>query len=382
MNILFLDQFSDMGGAQRCLVDLLPAIQQRGWSAHLAAPANGALRELGRPYCASMEDLPGGPFHSGRKRGMDLLRFLYQLPVQARTIANVIAARGIDVVYVNGPRLLPAVALAARGRPLVFHAHSRISQSLASRLAGACLKRDDVTVIASSTFVAEPLRKYVPAERMRLVYAGVTGCETVPRMNDGFLRIGIIGRIAPEKGQLEFLQAARLVLPDWPRSKFVICGAPLFSDPSYAASVRSLASGLPVEFLSWQDDVFPILSNLDLLVVPSGPDENTPRVILEAFAVGVPVVAFRQGGIPEIVEDGRTGWLVDPEPEALAAKIREIARKPDELKTVARQARLTWSQKYSVERYQQEIVEILEGLDPQRRHQRRPLQSVGSNTSA
>ena len=74
----------------------------------------------------------------------------------------------------------------------------------------------------------------------------------------------------------------------------------------------------------WVDDQSALFAGIDLLVVPSEPVENTPRVILEAYSAGVPVLAYYAGGIPELVDDGRTGILVRPQtPEALAQSIRE-----------------------------------------------------------
>src|SRR5206468_10417372 len=123
--------------------------------------------------------------------------------------------------------------------------------------------------------------------------------------------------------QLEFVQAARMLPPD---CRFIVCGAPLFSNPAaarYFELVREAAAGLPVEFMGWRDDIGAVLSELDLLVAPSAPVEATTRVILEAYAAGVPVVASASGGIPEIVRDGQTGFLTPPgDPAKLAARIR------------------------------------------------------------
>src|SRR5437879_2331964 len=121
--------------------------------------------------------------------------------------------------------------------------------------------------------------------------------------------------------------------------RFIICGAPLFSDAAaarYFERVREAAAGLPFEFSGWCDDVGAALSQLDLLVVPSAPGEATTRVILESYAAGVPVVASSSGGIPEIVSDGETGFLVPPgNPTRLAAKIREALADPAALRGIA-----------------------------------------------
>jgi glycosyltransferase involved in cell wall biosynthesis len=361
MNILFLDQFSDPGGAQRCLLDLLPAARGRGWQAHVAAPGNGALREQAIALDATYHPIRSGPYQSGRKSISDLFRFAAELPQLAGEIAGLAAHCDAGIVYVNGPRLLPAASVGLpTGVPLVFHCHSYLRQHYAAALAGISLAAAKATVIASCRFVAAPLRLYV---KPTVVYNGVdcraTSRPPVPAAH----RIGVLGRIAPEKGQLDFLKAARLLPPHY---RFVICGAPLFSNPTalaYFDQLREQAIGLPVEFLGWRDDVSAVLSTLDLLVAPSASVEATTRVILEAFAAGVPVVATNSGGIPEIVSDGETGYLTPPsDPTRLAARIRDAMADPAALRRVAENARRAVCERYSLEQYQSRVISILAAL--------------------
>jgi glycosyltransferase involved in cell wall biosynthesis len=175
----------------------------------------------------------------------------------------------------------------------------------------------------------------------------------------------LIGRISPEKGQAEFLQAARLLVQDVPTCTFVICGAALFPDAAalrYNQRIRELAAGLPAEFLGWRDDVYSVLSSLDLLVVPSVNEPGSTRVILEAYAAGIPVVAFPSGGIPEILEDGRTGFLVRPAtPEALARSCLDLLLGPaSRLKEAAEAGRSAWRERFTLARYQRTMLEVIE----------------------
>jgi len=125
--------------------------------------------------------------------------------------------------------------------------------------------------------------------------------------------------------------------------------------------VREAATGLPIQFLGWREDVSWLLSNLDLLVVPSAPVEGTTRVILEAYAAGVPVVAYASGGIPEIVRDGETGFLVPPgDPAKLAARIRAALSDPAALQAIARNARRAWRERFTLAEYQTRVLNILE----------------------
>jgi glycosyltransferase involved in cell wall biosynthesis len=171
----------------------------------------------------------------------------------------------------------------------------------------------------------------------------------------------LIGRISPEKGQAEFLQAIGLLAPEFPATRFVICGAPIIPADKYLDLVSGLARGLPVEFLGWRDDVPSVLAGLDLLVVPSK-DEGLGRVVSEAFSAGVPVVAFASGGIPELITDRETGFLApEATAEALAAQIREvISADAETVQRVVAKARQAWERSYTVAAYQGRIMELLQ----------------------
>ena len=111
-----------------------------------------------------------------------------------------------------------------------------------------------------------------------------------------------------------------------------------------------------IEFLDWQDDPGAVLSRLDLLVVPSTVPEATPRVILEAFSAGVPVLASASGGIPELIEHNRTGFLMD----SLQTQMRELAAQPQLLAAVAANARDEWRARFTLAEYQRRILSIVE----------------------
>jgi len=370
VNILFLDQFSDMGGAQQCLLDLIPAVRARGWNAFCGAPGDGpftaTLRELG----VEVSPISCGPFASGRKSMSDALRFARQQPRLVREIKHLAERARADLIYVNGPRVLPAASKAARGRwPLVFHCHSRPAGEYAIQLVSRALRRGDADLIACSRFVAAPFQ----TAKVHVIYNGVKAGAPHRRQPPPW-RIGVIGRISPENGQAEFLQAARILSERVPGLQFVVCGAPLFASAAarkYADTLASLAGKLPVEFLGWRADVPAVLADLDVLVTPSIGGPGAPRVILEAFAAGVPVVAFACGGIPELVADGDTGFLAEPEdPQALADRLEELLRHPSKLREAARRALEAWKSRFTLECYQQEILETLTRVLP--RHAPRP----------
>ncbi|MGD0498113.1 MAG: glycosyltransferase family 4 protein [Bryobacteraceae bacterium] len=365
MNILFLDQFSAVGGGQRSLLELLPLLHARGWGARVALPGGGPYAEKVRASGFPVEPIPCGEYANGRKGFAEAARFGASIPSMMRAIARLAHERRIGLLYVNGPRLLPAAAWVARTRsiPLIFHCHHRILQPIAARLAGEALRWSSASMIASCRFAAEPLAPYLPAERSRVIYNGVSEPAWTRRPRDPSKpwNIGVVGGIGPEKGQMEFVAAARILSSEITNCRFVIAGAPLSSGPEYLEEIKSASRDLPFQFLGWQEDIGDVFSQLDLLVVPSTHIDSTPRVVVEAFSGGLPVVAFPSGGIPEIVEDGRTGFLATANtPAALAARIRSVlSMRLRPLREIAKQAQAVCREKYALDRFQKEVGDVI-----------------------
>jgi glycosyltransferase involved in cell wall biosynthesis len=360
MKLVLLDQFSDLGGAQQALLDLLTGVREAGWDALVGLPGSGELFTRVREGGFRAERIECGPYASGRKSAGDLARFLREMPRLARQLRAV--AADADLVYINGPRLLPAASLASLCAPVVFHSHSFLGPGIMRRVAGTALRRLNASVIANCEFVAAVWRRYV--ERVEVIFNGVAAPPdrlSQPRPS-GSIHIATIGRIAPEKGQLDFLSAAREIHKAIPHARFSIFGAPLFAEPgaeAYDREVRLRAAQLPVEFAGWIGDVYAALAQIDILLVCSAPHEATTRVILEAYAAGVPLIAFASGGIPEIVDDGVTGILTHS-PSAMAAATIALLKDPSRRAAMSVVGRDYWARRFTLERYRRDVLSALE----------------------
>ena len=139
----------------------------------------------------------------------------------------------------------------------------------------------------------------------------------------GPLRIGFLGRLHPTKGLDVLLEACRSMAgDDW---QLRIGGS---GSPEQEARLNALDDPR-IAFLGWQN-TREFLSGVDVMVVPSIWNDPLPRVVFESFCAGVPVVGSRIGGIPEMIEHDRTGYLVEPgAAEELAAVLSGLAADPD-----------------------------------------------------
>jgi glycosyltransferase involved in cell wall biosynthesis len=186
-------------------------------------------------------------------------------------------------------------------------------------------------LVSPSRFLAEVYRRFgVDPHRLRVSRQGVELSVSPLRVPSHTLRVGYLGQIKDHKGVLLLLDAwARLSGPT-PR-QLTLYGADA-GEPAYGRLVRNRIARL--ENVSWpgsfsRDALWDTLAALDVVVVPSRWDENSPNVILEALGMGVVVVATRRGGIPELVLHERCGLLVEPDsPASLAAALQRFLDEP------------------------------------------------------
>lgn len=137
--------------------------------------------------------------------------------------------------------------------------------------------------------------------------------------------IGTIGRLSPEKGQFDFLEAAARVSADFPNAYFCLAG-----DGPDRAGLEQRAHALGIAdrtlFTGFLPDVRPVYRDLDILALTSY-TEGFPNVVLESLCMEVPVLATAVGGTGEIIENGRTGVLIPPSsPPAIAEGLLALLR--------------------------------------------------------
>lgn len=186
------------------------------------------------------------------------------------------------------------------------------------------------------------------------------GCQIRPSRNptgtaQDYVRIGLVGRISPWKGQDIFLKAAALVLESHPGTQFEIIGSAMFADRDYEIRLHEFCRALgmegAVEFAGFIEDVQARIAELDILVHASVTGEPFGQVIVEGMAEGKPIIATNGGGVPEIVLDGVTGMLVPMgDADAMAQAIRTLLDDPAKAAQMGRLGRERVQQRFTVHR--------------------------------
>jgi glycosyltransferase involved in cell wall biosynthesis len=289
----------------------------------------------------------------------DVARFGARLPGLIRRMGQLAAKLRPQLIYVNGPRLMPAVAMARLGCATVFHSHNRIAGAAERVLVRAAIAASGASVIAASEYTAAQWSS------ARVLYSGVDGPKQAPPRTHNGLCVGMIGRISPQKRQKEFVLACARLSVTRPDLRFLLCGDVLFGDRRGLRYKRELQPLVPssLRLMKWTENVYEPLAELDLLVVPSSHEGGFPRVAMEAFAAGVPVLAQASGAITEVIVEGRNGFLLPSgSAEEIAARVGELVDHREARQRVARAARHLWQETFASTRYRREMCQLLREL--------------------
>ena len=381
--VLFLDQQAWRAGGQRVLEDVLDALVE-DFEPLVAFPEDGPFAAALRARDIETLLYPLGSYRPGRKSVGEMLGFAGRSVVCGLQLARLIARRGIRLVYINGPRCLPAGVLAARlaGCASLFHLHRTLTRKselflaaraarLAARIVACSQASADALVSAnpnlgsSMQVVYNPAPPLSPKERRR--------CQLAARESPiphGPI-VGFVGRFTPGKGLHVLLEASARLRARWPQIQIEMVGAPAPQNPGDASYVRKLKSrvvelglGSNLRWVGYRADPGPWFARFDVLALPSVDNgDGVPMVALEAAQWGVPVVAARAGGIPEVVRDGVSGLLVPPGDEkALALALEHVLGDPALRARLAAGTCTSLDQRFSPETFRRTIHEIVSGL--------------------
>jgi glycosyltransferase involved in cell wall biosynthesis len=181
----------------------------------------------------------------------------------------------------------------------------------------------------------------------------------VQKAIDGPLRVGIIANLSPIKGHEDFLAMARELSTSGPACEFWIVGEEIVPS-GYRQHIQALAAEMDlthrIRFIGFESNVAAMINELDV-VVSCSRYESFGRSLIEAMACERPVVATAVGGVPEVIEDGMTGFLAPPHmPLRLAAAVRRLLEDRNLRSVIGRQGRLRVEKLFSLDTHVAEII--------------------------
>ena len=366
-NILYLDSGSGIGGGQRSLLLLLNRLDKERFTPFVGCLGDSAFAAEVEKTAASIIPLSLPAAHNKTDKAKRFtLHDLFEDFRQLRVIIELhraVKRHAIDLIHANSlsVALLGGIVARINGIPILMHKRYATSYGILDRLCERLLHR--VILVSEAT-----RWDFAPVAKQTLIYNGVdldafqASPEEVATLRTELFSdeycstvlVGVVTRITPEKG-IHFLVRAMQELKGRADVKLLIVGGPYFQkDVDYMDTLKQEVADLGIKdsviFTGFLSDTRIVTSLLDIVLVPSIIPEACPRTIIEAMAVGKPVIATPLGGSKELVTP-ETGILVPPEDgSAIADAIATLATDGERLAAMGKAARNRAVQLFSSER--------------------------------
>lgn len=349
MKILFVSNVADRYGAGRSLLRLASRLAADGHEVEVILPEEGPLGELLRQAGIRTNVCPNLAILRRRLLGgpAGWLRLLAQTCRSMVWLVREIRSFWPDLVHSNSAVILPGGLAAKLCRvPHLWHVREFLAgENPLWAVYQWYMALVSERILCISDAVRRQFCGVLRKRKTLLVDNGIPAEECAPpaaervwriqqRLGEAKIWIGVAGRIQLEqKGQDVFVQAAAKLAGRHPEAGFVIVGSPFPGNEEHESRLRRLIQQLGLEqrvvLAGEVEDMPAAFAAVDVWVLPARKPEGLGNVLIEAMAMGKPVVGSAVGGIPELITDHENGFLVPPhDPEALAKAIERLIEDP------------------------------------------------------
>jgi glycosyltransferase involved in cell wall biosynthesis len=360
MKVVIAESSTAMGGQELAVLLHAGGLRGRGHDVRLILEPDSSIFRK-----AVGQGLPVEPVAMGR----------LQYPAAIRSFRRIMARERPALLHVNSSRDSWIGGLAARlVSPRVKVVRSRhISTPLNRNLTTRMLYRRlmDFVIVTGSDLTRRGLieRDGLEPDRVAAFPIGIDVEQFKPGRPDDDLRrelklppehrlVGLISYLRSYKGHEYFIEAAARVLSRAKDVTFLIVGEGP-EEGRLRARVASLGLSSNVRMLGFRDDLLNVFRSLDLFVIPSVEGDTIPQVLMQALAMGLPVVSTTVGSIPDVVQDGKTGFVVPPRnAEALADRVLALLENHTQRAEMGRRGRALVEREYSLSRMLDRLEEV------------------------
>lgn len=407
MKVVYLSPFSQMGGAERVLLDILTAVREKkpDWRLHLIIPATGPLADkvsaldipftilpFNKSLAATGDAGAGGPAGRRVSRASLFGRMFLAGPAAisyVRRLRKILAELRPDVIHTNGFKMhVLGIRARPRNTPVVWHIHDYVSsRPVMAKLLRSQARRCSLA-LANSRSVAEDARR-VFGDRLSVqtIYNGIdlkcfspTGpaldldsLSGLTKATPGTVRFGLLATLARWKGHETFLRAISLIPEELPVRGYIIGGA-IYQTNGSQLSVGELQEliekfGLSqrVGLIGFMDQPASAMRSLDVIVHASTEPEPFGLVIAEGMACGRPVIVSNAGGAAELINKGVNSLCYTPgDATALAQCIKQLATEVKLRTKLGKAGRAAAEGRFDRNRLASELIEVYQKLNSSR----------------
>ena len=380
MRILFVHSGADLYGASRSLLRLVARLQSDGHEAAVVLPYEGPMLDQLRAQDVRTLIHSSLPIvtRPAVRRPRGLAQLVLNIPRSTRWLSTQIREFRPDVIHTNTALILtPGLAARLANIPHVWHVREFFSEfpSFWKKYQWYMNAFSD-RIICVSSAVAEQFHPKIRRRKVAVIHDGFPQSEfsaaDPQRVNEfrqrfkinGHFVVGVVGRIKfKRKGQEVLVRAAQILRERYPHVRYAFVGSPFPGNESHLDNLRALIHECGVEdrvvLCGEMHDMPTAYASLDVSVLPSALPEPFGGIVIESMAMGKPVIGTIIGGTIEQIDDGLTGFLIEPDrPDLLADSIARFVESPSLCEEFGRNAREKFLREFEFDAFYRKITSL------------------------
>lgn len=325
MNILLLHSASDIYGSSRIFLEVVKIYLKAGINPVVLLSGEGPLTEKLRELGVKIEIQNLGILRRKYVTPIGLLNRFSKNRKAYAYLDNLHAKYNFKLVYSNTLAVIIGAFWAKRNQlPHIWHIHEILpGPAPLVKVLAKMLDSSTPNPIVVSNAVATHWQGRLKTSKPKVIHNGISYDQFIKEYEDAKSKLNLpvdklvitmIGRINPGKGQLFFLEIAKRLSARYPHLHFVLTGDPFPGYEPIAEGITEFIAKNKLESkvtdLGFRSDIPQVLAATDIFMLPSILSDSFPTVILEAMASGKPVIATQSGGAQEMIDEGKTGFLI------------------------------------------------------------------------
>lgn len=338
IKILYLHAGAEMYGADKVLLDLVRRLDKKLYEAHVILPNDGPLVQQLKQHNIKVDTIPYPILRRKHFNIKGIITYIKDYIKYSKSLTAYAKNNNIDLIHNNTTAVLEGIYISKKlNKPLIWHVHEIIVKpKIISNVINFLMGRYADKIVTVSHAVATHIKqsRFIKDAQVDVIYNGVDN-EIYRKINinhlyekfkisDNTYVIGMIGRVNAWKGQDDFLDAITPILATNKNVIAIMAGSAFEGEEWRITALENKISTLPVasqiQRIDYYSNTTELYNLFDVFVLPSTNPDPLPTVVLEAMACGKPVVAYKHGGVCEMVVPNINGLLVEPNSSELLSQ--------------------------------------------------------------
>lgn len=373
--VLFLHTGAELYGADQILLTTVINLDKSKYESFVVLPNTGPLVEKFHEHNINVEIIPYPIIRRKYFCLSGIIKYLIELKKSKKSLTKYIKKNEIDIIHNNTIAVLEGIFLKKKGLILITHVHEMMDKP---RLVAKLLYKFHLTKCDKMIVVSNHVKEHIQTllnktyPEIVVIHNGIEKIDVCEKKDNyrNELRIpsnakvvGIVGRINAIKGQDHFVKAMKKVIEKDKNVYGLIIGDAFpgqewrIDDLKKIIEESNLQSN--IIYCGFRNDAKELYQIFDILILSSIQNDSFPTVVLEAMSCGVPTIAYKCGGVEEMVEDGKNGFLVKQgDIEELSKTIDYALHKPAFLKESKINSLTKFNKEFTVANYAENILKI------------------------